>query len=437
MEILAQSLLDRFSISAEDLSLLQECGRVLGSTTIERVVDRFHEWLFKQPESTALFNSKAEVDRVRNLQKAYWGDFFSGVVDQRYVEYRVRLGDLHVQRDLPTEGYFAGMLQFQLLFMSELRASLSPDKFPQATSAFTKLVGLDTYVVSDQILQVAKRRITESGKAMLAMSTETLRLHEEMRQSSRLMMMGELTASLAHELNQPLVAVLNNAQAGRRFLTTKNPPLNEVKDILDEIINDNIRAAEIIRNLRSLFQRDEMIMSRVDLHQVLHDVERIVRPDALRRNIAVRVEAPVTLPPVAGNRTELVQATINLVQNAFDSICEVSEGPREVEVDADQRDAGWVHVTVRDSGKGINPKFMPRLFDAFFTTKPTGMGMGLAIVHSIIERHGGRIWAAQNPDRGATLEFVLPLEPRTRIAAVGPKSRKKKSHGQGTSKRPI
>jgi signal transduction histidine kinase len=250
-------------------------------------------------------------------------------------------------------------------------------------------------------------------------------------------MMGELTASLAHELNQPLVAVLNNAQAGRRFLTAKNPPLNEVKDILDEIINDNTRAAEIIRNLRSLFQRDETIMSRVDLHQVLRDVERIARPDALRRNITVRVEAPVTLPPVAGNRTELVQATINLVQNAFDSICEVSEGPREVEVGADQRDAEWLHVTVRDSGKGIDPKFMPRLFDAFFTTKPTGMGMGLAIVHSIIEKHGGRIWAAQNPDRGATLEFVLPLEPRTPIAAVGPKSRTKKSHRQGTSRRPI
>ena len=249
---------------------------------------------------------------------------------------------------------------------------------------------------------------------MLAMSTETLRLHEEMRQSSRLIMMGELTASLAHELNQPLVAILNNAQAGRRFLTTKSPPLEEVKDILDEIINDNTRAAEIIHNLRSLFQRDQMIMSRVDLQQVLLDVERIVRPDALSRNIALRVASPVTLAPVSGNRTELVQATFNLVQNAFDSICEVADGPREVEVGADQREAEWVHVTVRDSGKGIDPRFMPRLLDAFFATKSTGMGMGLTIVRSIIEHHGGRIWATQNPDRGAMLEFVLPVEPSTR-----------------------
>jgi signal transduction histidine kinase len=393
--------------------LLQECGRVLGITTIERVVDRFYEWLLKQRDYTVVFNSKAEVDRVKSLQTVYWRDFFSGVVDQRYIQHRSHLGDLHVQRDLPIEGYFAGMLQFQLFFMSELQASLAADRLPQAISAFVKLAAFDTFVVSDQVLQVAKRRITETGKAMLAMSTETLRLHEEMRQSSRLIMMGELTASLAHELNQPLGAISNNAQAARRFLAAKNPSLEEIKNIVDEIMNDNTRAAEIIRNLRSLFQRDEVIMSRVDLRQVLLDVERIVGPDALRRNISLRVEAPVTLPPVAGNRTELVQATINLVHNAFDSICEGTEGPREVQVGANQGEGDSVHVTVRDSGKGIDSRLMPRLFDAFFTTKPAGMGMGLAIVRSIIDNHRGRIWATQNPDRGATFEFVLPVEPST------------------------
>ena len=141
-------------------------------------------------------------------------------------------------------------------------------------------------------------------------------------------------------------------------------------------MNDNTRAAEIIRNLRSLFQRDEVIMSRVDLRQVLLDVERIVGPDALRRNISLRVETPLALPPVAGNRTELVQATINLVQNAFDSICEGTDGPREVQVRANHSEGESVHVTVRDSGKGIDSRFMPRLFDAFFTTKPAGNGDG-------------------------------------------------------------
>lgn len=171
MENSAESLLGRFDISPDDLRLLKECGQVLGAMTIDRVVDKFYEWLPNQPEFSVFFSSTDEVDRVKKLQKVYWADFFGGVVDQRYIEYRAHIGDLHARRDLPSEVYFAGMLQFQLLFMNELRASLSADELRQAGSAFTKLLALDTYVVSDQIAQFAKRRVAESGKAMLAMST--------------------------------------------------------------------------------------------------------------------------------------------------------------------------------------------------------------------------------------------------------------------------
>jgi signal transduction histidine kinase len=116
------------------------------------------------------------------------------------------------------------------------------------------------------------------------------------------------------------------------------------------------------------------------------------------------------LPAVVGNRTHLIEVLINLVSNAFDSVRESADGPREVEVCARQPETGRVHIAVRDSGKGIDPEIMPRLFDAFFTTKPKGMGMGLAIVRSIVENHGGRLWATRNPDRGATLEFELPVK---------------------------
>ena len=175
---MSQSLLDRFDISAGDLSLLKECGQVLGTATIDRVVDRFYEWLPKQPEFNVFFNSSDEVDRVKKLQKVYWTAFLSGVVDGRYIEYRTHIGDLHARRDLPSEVYFAGMLQFQLFFMEELRASLDADRLLQTTAAFTKLIALDTYVVSDQIAQFAKRRVTESGKAMLAMSTPVTSIWE-------------------------------------------------------------------------------------------------------------------------------------------------------------------------------------------------------------------------------------------------------------------
>ncbi len=168
--------------------------------------------------------------------------------------------------------------------------------------------------------------------------------------------------------------------------------------------------AETIRNVRALFQRDEVQMSSVDLRQILYDVERIVRADATSKNIALRLDLPTTLPTIIGNRTQLIEALMNLVLNAFDSVCECIDGPREVEMRASQPEARHIHVSVRDGGKGIEPEVMLRLFDAFFTTKPKGMGMGLAIVRSIIENHGGRLWATRNPDRGATFEFDLPVK---------------------------
>lgn len=131
---MSQSLLDRFEISADDLRLLQQCGEMFGATTFNRVVDRFYEWLPKQPEFVVFFKSRDEVDRVKALQKIYWTDFFSGVVDQRYVEYRIHIGNLHAQRDLPSEDYFAGMLQFQLLFHG--RTAGEPWRRPTAASNF-------------------------------------------------------------------------------------------------------------------------------------------------------------------------------------------------------------------------------------------------------------------------------------------------------------
>jgi len=167
----AQSLLDRFDVSAKDLALLKECGGIL-TAKIDVVVDRFYEWLSEQPEFNVYFSSRDTVERVKRLQKIYWADFFSGVVDQRYIDYRVHIGELHAQRDMPNLIYFAAMLRFQLLFTEELAASgLTPEHRGLAVRAFNKLLALDTYVTSDQIAQFARRRVLESGKAMLAMST--------------------------------------------------------------------------------------------------------------------------------------------------------------------------------------------------------------------------------------------------------------------------
>lgn len=235
------------------------------------------------------------------------------------------------------------------------------------------------------------------------------RLSEELRQVSQVVTMGELTASLAHELNQPLSAIMNNANAASRMLTSKKPDLGEIKTALNDIIQDDARAVDIVGNVRAIFQRGGAKASQIDIKKLLLDVNRIVSGDTRMKGISLSVEVPDFLPPVRGDKMHLTQAILNLVLNAFDSVSAVNR-PREVSLIGSATEPDQVHVSVRDSGKGIDPNVMPRLFDPFFTTKATGMGMGLAIVRSIVENHGGRVWATQNPGRGATLTFVLPAD---------------------------
>jgi signal transduction histidine kinase len=217
-----------------------------------------------------------------------------------------------------------------------------------------------------------------------------------------------LAASLAHEINQPLAAIRSNAEAIQSMLGSERPDLDEIKAAVADIVSDDARADETIRRLRAMFRRDELARSEVDLGELLREVNRIIRSDALIRKVSLTLDLHQPLRAVLADRVQMQQAIINLLLNAFDAVSETTENPRQVTLSALRDDSGCLRVLVRDSGKGIDPYALPRIFEAFFTTKPGGMGMGLAISRSIVEAHGGRLSVSSNPGHGSTFEITLP-----------------------------
>ena len=239
-------------------------------------------------------------------------------------------------------------------------------------------------------------------------AAEVLRLRSDLNHVSRVNTLGELAASFAHELNQPLAAILSNAEAIRSILESRSPDLKEIGAAIDDVIEDNNRASETIRGLRALFRREVSVKSTLQLTEVLSEISHIVRGDAMLRSISFALDMPQSLPQVLADRVQLQQAIINLVLNAFDAVTSTDREPREVKVQALQGAAGWVKILVIDSGAGIEPDVLPRIFETFFTTKRDGMGIGLSITQSIVEAHGGSLTASSVPKRGATFEIALP-----------------------------
>lgn len=239
---------------------------------------------------------------------------------------------------------------------------------------------------------------------------ENLRLREDLTYMSRVSSMGELAAALAHELNQPLTAILANAQAIQSMLGNENLDLEEIADAIGDIVHDDQRATEIIRQLRSMFRREELHRVLLEPAEVVREVGRLLDHDARMRRITLSIQIAEPLPEIYGDRTQLQQVIINLVMNAFDAISAATElGPREALLRVEPRDFGQLFISVKDSGLGIAPANIGRIFEPFFTTKPHGTGIGLSLSRSIVEAHHGTITVAPNRDRGVTFEVALPV----------------------------
>lgn len=231
----------------------------------------------------------------------------------------------------------------------------------------------------------------------------------ELAHLSRVTMLGELAGSLAHELNQPLAAILSNAQAAQRFLAEDNVDLNEVHDILRDIVTDDQRAGEIIRRLRLLLKKGEVQHGRLDVNEVAQDVLRMIRSDLLNHSVRLRTNFARSLPVVEGDRVQLQQVLLNLIMNAIDAMAQTPPVERQLLVRTERTREGDVCVQVSDHGVGLGSDVLEKIFSPYFTTKSGGMGMGLKVCRTIIEAHGGRIEGDNNPDRGASFHIILPV----------------------------
>ncbi len=222
-------------------------------------------------------------------------------------------------------------------------------------------------------------------------------------------MLGELSGSLAHELNQPLTAILSNAQAAQRFLAHNPPCFDKLAEILADIVKSDHRAGAVIQRLRSLLRKEEAQRHPLDVNDVVEESLRLMRSDLLNRQVVVSTQLADVLPAVSGDRNQLQQVLLNLVINGCDAM-DGREVDRRLLVRTRATAQGNVEVSVGDRGVGIPAADLERIFEPFVTTKTHGLGLGLAICRSIVEAHGGRLWATNNADRGATLHCELPAK---------------------------
>jgi two-component system sensor kinase FixL len=256
------------------------------------------------------------------------------------------------------------------------------------------------------------------GTVVLATVTDVSKrkeLEEEARQRleqvdflSRLSLLGEMTSSIAHELNQPLSAIISNANAGQRFIEGGIADPDTLREILVDVAADGRRAHDVIQSIRNTIKKGAAHRERLDLNQIVKNVSHLIQPNARLNSCRMEIKLADNLPTVEGDPVQIQQVLINLVTNAFDAMSETPPAKRKVEISTERKDGDSICVNVRDHGSGIPDCVHQQLFQQFFTTKPDGLGLGLPIVRSIIEAHGGRI-AVENIDSGgARFHFTLP-----------------------------
>jgi PAS domain S-box-containing protein len=258
--------------------------------------------------------------------------------------------------------------------------------------------------------------ITERKRAEAEARDSERRYREvqaELAHASRVATMGQLMASIAHEVRQPIAAVVTNAQAGLNWLGAQPPDLEEVRQTLGCINRDGMRAGDVIGRIRALIKKAPSRKEELEINEAVLEVVALTRAEVSKSGVSVRTQLAEGLPVIRADRVQLQQVILNLIVNAVEAMSGVGEGARELLINTGRDSSNGVLISLRDSGPGLDPKGLDRLFEAFYTTKAQGMGLGLAISRSIIEAHGGRLWASANVPRGAVFQFTVPASPET------------------------
>lgn len=269
-------------------------------------------------------------------------------------------------------------------------------------AVFRAVVTSQAVMMDEPCVLVVIRDITERRRAELELQTQ----RTELAHLSRVALLGELSAAFAHELNQPLAAIMANARAGQRLIARKPPDTDEVRNILEDIVADDRRAGEVIRRMQALLKRGELQLQPLDVNEVVHEVVELLHSELIRREVNIHTALAPALPRVPADRIQIQQVLLNLLFNACDAMADQPREGRSVAV-ATSGTLGAVRISVADQGTGIPEGNEERVFEPFFTSKRHGLGLGLAICRTIVAAHGGRLWAVNNADRGATFHLVL------------------------------
>jgi two-component system, LuxR family, sensor kinase FixL len=261
-----------------------------------------------------------------------------------------------------------------------------------------------TSAPAGELIYAAARDITERLKEEF----EARQHREELAHVARVAMMGELTTSLAHEISQPLTAILSNAEAAKRFLSQASPDISEVRQILEDIIRDDRRASQVIQKVRALVRKEKPRQEFLNLNEVIREIVTLIRGESLLQGLSIAMELAPDLQMTRGDRIQLQQVVLNLILNSAAAMRTIPSGQRKMIVRTAMQDSGTVRASVTDFGTGIDENNIDRLFEPFYTTKPEGLGMGLSISQTIINAHGGAMEACNNREGGATFAFTLP-----------------------------